>query len=83
MRASRASGEIPVVVKFENAQTIVIPKRGIVARGICCFAAGNEQIPRPYTWLRNDKEWGCFCAGCTPTEARHSLTAIPKVFIFR
>jgi hypothetical protein len=25
-------------------QSIVIPKRGFVARGICCFAAGSKQI---------------------------------------
>ena len=24
---------------------IVIPKRGLFARGICCFAAGSKQIP--------------------------------------
>ena len=27
-------------------QSIVIPKRGVMARGICCFAAGRKQIPR-------------------------------------
>jgi hypothetical protein len=25
---------------------IVIPERGIIARGICCSAAGKKQIPR-------------------------------------
>jgi hypothetical protein len=34
------------MVQFENFQGIVIPKRGIFARGICCFAAGSKQIPR-------------------------------------
>jgi hypothetical protein len=35
-----------VVVQLKAPQTIVIPKRGIVARGICCFAAVGKQIPR-------------------------------------
>jgi len=35
-----------VVVQFESPQGIVIPKRGIFARGICCFAASGKQIPR-------------------------------------
>lgn len=30
----------------ENPPRIVIPKRSIFARGICCFAAGCKQIPR-------------------------------------
>jgi hypothetical protein len=33
-------------VQFRNLQRIVIPKRGFVARGICCFDAGSKQIPR-------------------------------------
>jgi hypothetical protein len=28
-------------------QGIVIPKRGLFARGICCFAADSKQIPCP------------------------------------
>jgi hypothetical protein len=35
--------ETPVLVLF-NIQGIVIPKRGIVARGICCFAAGGKPV---------------------------------------
>jgi hypothetical protein len=26
--------------------SLVIPKRGCIARGICCFAATTKQIPR-------------------------------------
>jgi hypothetical protein len=32
------------VPQFENFQGIVIPKRGILARGICCFAADNNRF---------------------------------------
>jgi hypothetical protein len=42
-------------VHRRSPKIIVIPKRGIIARGICFFAAGSQQIPRRYTWLRNDK----------------------------
>jgi hypothetical protein len=35
-----------VLPQFETPKELVIPKRGIVARGICCFAAGSKQIPR-------------------------------------
>jgi len=38
--------KVTVVVHFENPQEVVIPKRGIFARGICYFAAGGKQIPR-------------------------------------
>jgi len=34
------------VVYLEDPQRIVIRKRGIIWRGICCFAAGSKQIPR-------------------------------------
>jgi hypothetical protein len=34
------------MVHLENPQSIVIPKRSTIARGICCFAVGNKQIPR-------------------------------------
>ena len=43
-----------------NILKIVIPKRGFIARGICCFAAGSQQIPRRYNWLRNDQGWVLF-----------------------
>jgi len=36
-----------VLLPFENPQNIVIPKRGIVTRGICCFAAGRKRISSP------------------------------------
>src|SRR5450755_3213721 len=35
-----------IVMRFETPPRIVIPQRGVVARGICCFAAGKKQIPR-------------------------------------
>ena len=31
---------------LESPRNDVIPKRRLVARGICCFAAGKKQIPR-------------------------------------
>ena len=41
-----SDAEGKVVVQFETPLRIVIPKRGMVARGICCFAAGSKQVPR-------------------------------------
>jgi hypothetical protein len=46
--------------RFENRHRIVIPKRGIIARGICCFAAGNKQIPcaiRPRIGMTRLRFW--------------------------
>jgi len=30
----------------KHLQSIVIPKRGFIARGICCSAAGPEALPQ-------------------------------------
>jgi hypothetical protein len=35
-----------VVIHFNNLQRLVIPWRGIIAREICCCAAGIKQVPR-------------------------------------
>jgi hypothetical protein len=43
---AKASAGFAPLLEFDKPQRIVIPKRGLVARGICCFAAGNKQIPR-------------------------------------
>jgi hypothetical protein len=35
-----------MVMRLKITKGIVIPKRGLFARGICFFAAGSKQIPR-------------------------------------
>src|SRR5579862_9566348 len=35
-----------LAVKFENLQELVVPRRGIFAPGICCFAVPSKRIPR-------------------------------------
>jgi hypothetical protein len=41
-----------VVVQFESFAGIVIPKRGGIARGICCFGAKADSSP--IKSVRND-----------------------------
>jgi hypothetical protein len=67
--------EIVVVVQFSNPQGIVIPKRDIFARGICCFAAGSKQIPRRKAGFGMTRGLACFAPNCTTTEIVALLTA--------
>jgi len=41
-----AALKIAVMAQFDNSQEVVIPKRGMFARGFCCSAAGSKQVPR-------------------------------------
>jgi len=49
-----------------------MPKRGIVARGICCFAAGTKQIPPDRPGSGMTRSGVVFCATCPPPNCSDS-----------
>jgi hypothetical protein len=52
-----------------------MPKPALSARNLLAAGSKAAHSSRDKAALRNDKEWGCFCANCTITSSPPILTA--------